>query len=618
MIMDPVVSVKQNFFVEEDAIVDIMKIREKRIVRFFAILVFAVLLYLPANYYVQTLKIYYKFQSNIQIDSDPIFRAETKPLSYNPQEFNETSRLFYLCKVWGHLKYYLEYANTMPQNIDSILIKSIPQAIQAQDTKAYQLVMNNLIISMQENSLKGGSNPYSDMQEYSLMDNDWLEDSICLNSDIRQKLKNIFDSHAGKRNQFIRNKSTVGTIQFTNEPEYPEFPDETIRFVGLFRYWNMINYFYIYKNYMDKSWDQALYEAIPHFRIADTDTTYRQSIYRLTNELRDTHASYPSTIDTRVFGPYRPNFRMMCINDTFVISKIRVPQLFYQDFQIGDIVLKVDNHDIGNLYDSSLQYVCGGNKWSTQSFGCNAVLSRSDTTTLFTLLRNNDTIIVKSINYTAYDLFQQELNNEKQNRKNKLYKWINDSIAYFNLESVTPKNFNKNYKPIQSAAAIILDLRCYPNSHLISNLTDAFVPPGSYFAYTTYPDTRFPGLVRYCRSTSRKIGNKNYFKGRVVVLVNELTTSYAEYTAMALQANPKNITVGNSTSGADGNVTFFEFPGKVTTTFSGIGIYYPDLTPTQRIGVHIDYVVEPTVESIKNNIDIAYEQAVLIAKKGTY
>lgn len=595
-----------------------MKIKKKRIVSFFAIFIFAVLLYLPINYYVQTLKIYYKFQSSIQIDNDPIFIAETKPLSYNPQEFNETSRLFYLCKVWGYLKYYLEFENSIPQNIDSILVKSIPQAIQAQDTKTFQVVINNLIISLKKNSLEGETNPYPDIREYSLIDNDWMQDTICLNSDIQQKLKNIFYSYTGKRNQFIRNKSTVGTIQFTNEPEYLEFPDETIRLLGLFRYWNMINYFYINKNYMDKSWDQVLYEAIPRFHITGTDTAYRQSIYQLTNELRDTHASIPPTIDAYVFGRYRPNFRMMCINDTFVISKIRVPQLPSQNFQIGDIVLKVDNHDIRNLYDSSLQYVCGGNKWSNQSFGCNAVLSKNDTTTLFTLLRMNDTITVKSRNHTAYDLFQQELNIEKQNRKNKLYKWINDSIAYFNLKSATAKNFNKNYKPIQSAAVIILDLRCYPNSHLISNLTNTFVPPNSFFAYTTYPDTRFPGLVRYCKSTSQKIGNKNYYKGRVIILINERTESYAEYTAMALQANQKTITVGNSSSGADGNVTFFEFPGKVKTTFSGIGIYYPDLTPTQRIGVRIDYVAEPTIESIQNNIDIAYEQAVLIAKKGSY
>lgn len=68
----------------------------------------------------------------------------------------------------------------------------------------------------------------------------------------------------------------------------------------------------------------------------------------------------------------------------------------------------------------------------------------------------------------------------------------------------------------------------------------------------------------------------NYYKGRIIILVNEWTRSFSEYLTMALQVNPRSITVGNSTSGSDGNVSLFTFPGKVLTTYSGIGIYYPD------------------------------------------
>lgn len=55
-----------------------------------------------------------------------------------------------------------------------------------------------------------------------------------------------------------------------------------------------------------------------------------------------------------------------------------------------------------------------------------------------------------------------------------------------------------------------------------------------------------------------------------------MDTKFSEYLTMALQVNPRSITVGNSTSGSDGNVSLFTFPGKVLTTYSGIGIYYPD------------------------------------------
>ena len=77
--------------------------------------------------------------------------------------------------------------------------------------------------------------------------------------------------------------------------------------------------------------------------------------------------------------------------------------------------------------------------------------------------------------------------------------------------------------------------------------------------------------------------------------------------------NPRTITVGNSTSGADGNISLFTFPGEVRTIYSGIGIYY--LTSTQRVGVRVDYTVEPKINDIKKKIDTAYEEAIIIAKQ---
>jgi C-terminal processing protease CtpA/Prc len=43
---------------------------------------------------------------------------------------------------------------------------------------------------------------------------------------------------------------------------------------------------------------------------------------------------------------------------------------------------------------------------------------------------------------------------------------------------------------------------------------------------------------------------------------------------------------------------------------SGIGIYYPDGTETQRIGIVPDVVVKPTIEGIKKNRDEVLEKAI--------
>lgn len=559
------------------------------------------------------LNVYNKFGSKISLFHNPIFTAPQYDMFFLPDEYNETSRLFYLCKVWGFVKYYHESLPLSPCKMENALMEAIPKVVHASSKEEYTAILDSLLFFC--DSLFTDENPYPDIHDYYLISNDWMNDTICLVPNITEKLETIFRTHSGKGNHFVENRPS-GNIRLKNEPVYTlsDYPDQTLSLLILFRYWNLINYFYVYKNEAE-NWDRVLYESIPRFLDIASKKQYHTEIYRLTNQLRDTHTSYPPTVDNLVFGPFRPNFRMKCINDTFVISNIRVPHLPKEHFQVGDIVLQVDHKDVRLEYDSLLHYVCGGNYWSNQHFGCNAVLSKYDSNTVFTLLRGNDTLMVISNNNLAYDLFQKEQKILKQREKDKSYQWVNDSIAYLDLHSITPKNFNKNYKPIKSASVIILDLRCYPNGLLISNLTDAFVPPNSFFAYCTYPDVRFPGLVKYAFS-SNKIGKKSYFKGRVVVLINEYTTSYAEYTAMALQANPKTITVGNYSSGADGNVSFYGFPGGVKTSFSGIGIYYPDLTPTQRVGVRLDYIAEPTIESITNQMDVAYEKAVEIAKQG--
>lgn len=67
------------------------------------------------------------------------------------------------------------------------------------------------------------------------------------------------------------------------------------------------------------------------------------------------------------------------------------------------------------------------------------------------------------------------------------------------------------------------------------------------------------------------------FDGRVVVLLDEVSQSQAEYTAMAFRAAGAT-TVGSTTAGADGNISRIPLPGGVPSMISGIGIFYPDRT----------------------------------------
>ena len=88
--------------------------------------------------------------------------------------------------------------------------------------------------------------------------------------------------------------------------------------------------------------------------------------------------------------------------------------------------------------------------------------------------------------------------------------------------------------------------------------------------------------------------------------------SQAEYTTMAFQTAPNVCVIGSTTAGADGNVSTIILPGNLQTYISGIGVYYPDGTETQRVGIVPDIEVKPTIEGIRNGIDEPLQKAIEI------
>lgn len=61
--------------------------------------------------------------------------------------------------------------------------------------------------------------------------------------------------------------------------------------------------------------------------------------------------------------------------------------------------------------------------------------------------------------------------------------------------------------------------------------------------------------------------------------------------------------------GADGNVSRLTLPGEMHTMISGIGVFYPDRTPTQRVGIVPDVEVAPTREGVRAGRDEVLEEA---------
>lgn len=79
---------------------------------------------------------------------------------------------------------------------------------------------------------------------------------------------------------------------------------------------------------------------------------------------------------------------------------------------------------------------------------------------------------------------------------------------------------------------------------------------------------------------------------------------------MMLQKNPKAITVGTSSSGANGNVHLYEFPGGVMTFLTGLGVLDSNYSPMNGRGVKIDVPVLPDANTTPANVDPYLSKAI--------
>ena len=205
------------------------------------------------------------------------------------------------------------------------------------------------------------------------------------------------------------------------------------------------------------------------------------------------------------------------------------------------------------------------------------------------------------------------MNAEKYENKT-IKKEIADDIIYINLDYIFDENFDNNFNNINKYRNLIIDLRCYPRENVFFSLTNFILSEKKDFFIASYSDITKPGTIRLHKGY--KIGKKEgkHYNGNVFVLVNEHTQSMAEFLVMALQTSTNVTVIGSQTAGSDGNITKFHFPGKIRAVFSGIGVYYPDTTQTQRKGIKLDFEVNQTISGIQSNKDEILDFAINLIK----
>lgn len=517
----------------------------------------------------------------------------------------QSDNLFKVAKVWGFLKYYHPEIANGNFNWDYELLRMLPEVIKLQNPDSVNLLLGKEI----EHLGKLPENEDSVTKDENIKlypDVDWIKGENYLGKKLSSELIRIRNSKKPDKNYYVA-LTQAGNPIFENEKTYPAMSpdDDGIKLISLLRYWNMIQYYYPYRNLLDNNWDTVLKEFIPKIISADDELSYRLTLLELIGKINDTHANIWGRDDilSKFWGFKSPPVQVIILNKQVVISKLFDKSLASSGIKTGDIILKVNDIPVEKLISEKIKYSPASNLATKyRDVAINFLRTNEDSIKLS--IKGNKSIADFVINCIKFDPLRYWDQNVPA------FKIVKGNIGYIYPGSLQKGQIDSIMEALSNTKGLIIDLRCYPSDFIVFSLGKFLMPRSTSFVKFTKGSLSEPGKFIFTNTLDVGENRDDYYKGKIIIIVNAMTQSNAEYTTMALRVAPNATVIGSTTAGADGNVSSIILPGNIRTMISGIGVYYPDGTETQRIGIVPDIEVSPTIEEIREGTDGLLKKAI--------
>ncbi|MGH8233278.1 MAG: S41 family peptidase [Rhodanobacteraceae bacterium] len=528
----------------------------------------------------------------------------------------QVENLVTLGKVWGFLKYYDATITSGQRQWDYELFRVLPEILAARDRASANAVMAKWIDGLGPVP-RCGPCAHLDQHDPQLHpDLDWIADTRLLGKTLSRKLQWIRDQRRIGTQFYIALARGVGYPVFKHEPSYGDipFPDSGFQLLALFRYWNIIEYWYPDRDVIGENWDKVLATFIPKLALAKDLTGYQLQLMALIAKVHDTHANLWSSLDLRPpVGHCHLPVSLRFVQHQAVVTGIDGIPSNTSILKIGDVIAKLDGHPISSLVKEWTPYYADSNE-AARLRDIATYMTRGPCNEVHLVVRRDGQALrfkVSRVLLPGHFLANvpgDYLAIAFHDLPGPAFRLLSPKVAYLKLSSAKASQVAEDIKMAAGTKGLIIDARNYPSNFLVFALGSLLVDRPTPFARFTVGDLSNPGAFHWAPPEILRPKTPHY-RGKVVILVDEVTQSQAEYTTMALRAAPGALVVGSATAGADGSASRIPLPGDLFTLISGLGVFYPDRRPTQRIGIVPDVVVEPTIAAVRAGRDLVLEQA---------
>lgn len=525
----------------------------------------------------------------------------------------DINNLELLGRVWGFLKYHHPEIAKGNYNWDYELFRFLPKYLKAESPhKRDQLIINWINQLGKIENCTACKPPHKDA--FLKPNLEWINHQ---SEELKNKLLHLYNNRSQGKHYYIGMVPNAGNPEFKHENPYANmpYPDDGFRLLSLYRYWNMIHYFFPYRHLMDEDWNNKLQEYIPLFIHAKDELEYELAAVQIIGDIQDSHANLWGGADKieQWKGINYPPIHVRFIENQLVVTD------YYKEalkddvgLNIGDVITTINGAPIEKIVHEKSKYYPASNE-QTKLRDLSRGLLRSNSNNInIEFVSENSKVQTKSLQLYPKDSLN--LYHWYQKSDGKSYKMLDNNIGYITLKNIKNEDVANIKDEFKNTEGIIIDIRNYPSDFVPFSLGSYFVSSSTPFVKFTTGNVNNPGEFTFSNNLEIP-SQENTYKRKVVVLVNELTQSSAEYHSMAFRAGDNTTIIGSPTAGADGNVSKIMLPGGLRTLISGIGINYPNGAETQRIGIVPDIEVSPTIEGIRAQKDELLEKAIEIILK---
>lgn len=547
--------------------------------------------------------------------------------------YAQTEQHYIFLKTWNFLKYYHPDLASGKIDADSLFLGKI-KSINSKDD------FNSVIAQLTQNLNKNLITPAPTETSKDIITKnqnfDWFQNNKKISASNKDLLNNIYQ-HRYNFENLPKDKLV------SDEKKYPFPKTENLpleyRLLAMAKIQGVVDYLFPHKYIMDKGFDQYFSNSLDESSTVHSRKDFEIILAKLVSKFKDSHAlSFYKQLNYRkdiYHMTYLAPFDFQIVDDHILVTHLILPELCSKaQINVGDKITSINGKGISQIIREKEELLSTSNKeklvYVISKFENNLIwpddlpqktleiksakVNRKVSAKIDMIDTSNKEKYEIIVNYLQDKI--KKLESRRITHKDIAYFKINETLGFIN--NVDDDKIDAKMDSILGSAsqkkAVVFDMRAYPDwggfpYHYIYRY---FSPAENYFGKYYKPNLKNIGTFIYQDyDYFPSIPNKttHSYKGKVFILVNPETRSASEWYSMSLQKIfPQSLTIGQQTSGADGDLVKVNLPGDYLLEFTGNGIFYPDNSQTQQTGIRINELIKYKDSDILDKKDLEFER----------